>query len=274
MNIKNISIQRWYGRLGNNIIQVKNGLTIAYHYNCNLIIPSHRLFTKRYIVINSSINEKDKPHLINSESEQFFYQNKIKIQGERVDVSLFTKYHDKVIETMKRIFRITSQQSLKEDDLVIHIRSGDIFNNKRPHRSYVPPPLWYYQKIIESYPFQRIYLIAEDRVNPCINALLERYQNIQWKRRTLEEDIQIIMNARHIVMSIGTFIPQLTSLSTNCHRMYRPMYNPQEQSTNTNKDIPTINLSKYHAQMYPWKNTQEQRKRMMNYHGNEMDIHI
>jgi hypothetical protein len=45
------------------------------------------------------------------------------------------------------------------DDLVINIRSGDVFVN-RINRNYGQPPLCFYQKIIDDNKFKNIYLMS------------------------------------------------------------------------------------------------------------------
>ena len=59
-------------------------------------------------------------------------------------------------------------QSNDENDVVIHIRSGDIFN-KCPHPVYIMPPLSYYVNILNEKNFNKIYLVAADKLNPFIN---------------------------------------------------------------------------------------------------------
>ena len=69
----NIKINKWYGRLGNNIIQVKNAINIALHYNYNIRIPYHIFFNKRYIKINNKITKKNR----NITGEKNFFSWKI-----------------------------------------------------------------------------------------------------------------------------------------------------------------------------------------------------
>ena len=56
------------------------------------------------------------------------------------------------------------------NDLFIYIRSGDIFKIDNNH--YAQPPLCFYKTIINNYNnFTKIYIIAQDNINPVINIL-------------------------------------------------------------------------------------------------------
>ena len=50
-----IQIRKWYGRLGNNIHQLKNVIQIGIYYNYNIILPNHSFFNTNYIVFNKDI---------------------------------------------------------------------------------------------------------------------------------------------------------------------------------------------------------------------------
>ena len=57
------------------------------------------------------------------------------------------------------------------EDLYIHIRSGDIFNMKCAF-FYSQPPLCFYINILTNFNFSNIYLISADKQNPVINKLI------------------------------------------------------------------------------------------------------
>ena len=82
-----------------------------------------------------------------------------------------------------------------EDALVIHIRSGDIFNrNITIHPMYSPPPLAYYQEIIEEHSMQSrevILVTLNKHMSPLVAALLEIYPHIKIQAGSLEEDVAV-----------------------------------------------------------------------------------
>ena len=162
------------------------------------------------------------------------------------------------------IFIIKDIKPLEDDTLIIHIRSGDIFTGT-PAPLYINPPLSYYVDIINNNSFNNIYIISEDKQNPIIDRLLNKYHNIIFKVSPLEEDIKIILSAKNIVYSVGTFIPSLISLSDNIRIVYKPSYEKYKILCNENVIIHTVDLDEYWDRLYPWLNTKEQVLSMLNY---------
>lgn len=244
-------------RFGNFVIQIRNALHIALFYNYNLILPKHKFFNSTYIVINESVtlaNEK----LYDKNWPNFFYAHKIK----NIDSSLFKLNSVRVLSILKSIFNIKNVSPLGINDLVIHIRSGDLFCEGWVHPNYVTPPLSYYKNIIDGNRYDNIYLIAEDRLNPCINKLLEIYPKIKFKIQSLKEDITLILQSTNIVTSYGTFIPGILPFSDNIKNIYSPDYRVIRLPGCTTH---ITHLSEYRKLMGPWKNTPEQIKTMMTY---------
>jgi hypothetical protein len=154
---------------------------------------------------------------------------------------------------LQKAFLISNINKLHENDLVIHIRSGDIFSSK-PHPSYVPPPLSYYTKEIDKYKYEKIHIICEDTINPVVNELLKLYKNAVYEKNTLEKDIRIILGAKNIIFSVGTFITSLMLLSDNNKAVIKGPNNEE--------------LKEYYKIMKPWKNTIEQRNYILTYDYN------
>ena len=59
-----------------------------------------------------------------------------------------------------------------ENALVVHIRSGDIFDNNTEHHKYGQPPCNYYLDAISMRNWSKVIVIAEDRKNPCGSDLV------------------------------------------------------------------------------------------------------
>jgi len=251
MNINILST----GRLGNFLIKIKNAIHIALYYNYNVILPKHNFFNSTYLIINKSITIEAKQI---TDKYQFFHRDKI----ENINKSIFDENTDKVINIIKDIFIFKNIQPLESNDLVIHIRSGDLFIGTSPHPKYLSPPLSYYEKIIENNSYNNIYLIAEDTLNPCINKLLELYPRIIFKLQNLEQDIKLILSATNVVISIGTFVSELLSISDNVKNVYLPNYCNFKKLGVKNH---LTDLSEYYKLMIPWKNTLEQKKKMLEY---------
>ena len=81
----NFIINKWKGRLGNNINQIINALFYCIYTNKNLIIPLHNFFKKNIIILNKlskvkkdDINYYDKKNFINFDKINLIPDYKIK----------------------------------------------------------------------------------------------------------------------------------------------------------------------------------------------------
>ena len=101
-----------------------------------------------------------------------------------------------------------------EDELTVHIRSGDIFCSDKPVDSwYRQPPLAFYtlviNRLIANGTITRVCLVFEDRGNPCVDALVEFLTEkriaFRCKSGTLAEDLSALIDAHHLVFGYGTF---------------------------------------------------------------------
>jgi hypothetical protein len=278
-----IKILSWSGRLGNNIIQLKNAILIGLYYNFEeILFPDHKFFnnTRIDLSIYKETSKKtdeqfdifcsgDSNVFTHPGSNNFFYHEKI----EGINLSCFKENISIMKQLLRDLFVIkySSYSPLENDELVIHIRSGDIFREGNVHGSYVMPPLNYYKNIIENdkNTYKTIYLIAEDKKNPVILELCRLYSNIQFEIKTLEQDIEFILRARNIILSYGTFVPCLLLLTNYTRNIYKPSYGMiytdflDEYIFETN--ITTINLDNYRKIMGKWCNTPEQRELMISY---------
>jgi hypothetical protein len=264
-NLKMIIINSWFGRLGNNIIQLKNALHIALELNHNVKIPKHHIFNVNEIIIDK---EPKKQEII-TDNNNFFYLNKINIDKINIDKNIFTLNNEKIKKIIQSILNSNIDLSRKEDyndKLIIHIRSGDIFNTN-PHCKYIPPPYNYYKNIIENTNYKNIEIISEDTKNPVINKLLKSYNNITYKKRSLIEDINIILNSKLVVSSIGSFIPSILFLSDNIEKIYNINYDYEifYKLVNNKFNCITYNYTDYKNKINLWNNNKEQIDLLINY---------
>ena len=108
---------------------------------------------------------------------------------------------------------------INQNDLVIHIRSGDIFEPKY-QGSYSQPPLCFYQKVINKFKFNKIYLIAQNKNNPVINKILEEFPNIIYQEQNIATDISYLVNAYNLVASVSTFLTTSVMLNDNLVKFF------------------------------------------------------
>ena len=281
----NIDLRNWTGRLGNNIVQLKNAIQVALFYDFNIILPGIKnnwnqnvvrgglvAGSNLYISINDKVTKKDG---IVTDDNQFYYAKRITLSGSShmpfIDNSLFDMNKKKTIEILRNYVVMPKPTTLNENDLVIHIRSGDIFSDQSP-TNYIMPPLSYYVDIINNNSFDKIYIIGEDTKNPCINELLKQFPDIEFKIQSLDEDIKILLGTTNVVMSYGSMVPALLIFSDNIKNLYSPSYfkGParltdifiQEGGHSKINNFKT-ELDEYHNKLTPWTNSSEQRNIMI-----------
>lgn len=249
-------ITKWNGRLGNNIIQLINVIQLSLFYKYNICIPNHSFFDSK------KINNYHENNTLMTDFNDFFYINKMRnIEKRAFDLNII---ESKLL--LKKYFKINHDLHLEENNLLIHLRGGDIFSNC-PHKEYINPPLYYYKSIIDDNNYKNIVLISEDKKNPNVNKLLELYPNIKFKQQKLEEDIKLLLASENIIMSIGSFVPSLLLLSNNIKKLYKPSYQSLEFYEKFFNDIEIINidLTDYRNKQYPWINSKKQRELLINY---------
>jgi hypothetical protein len=247
----NLKIKNWYGRLGNNIEQVKNAIQIALYYNYNVILPSHRFFNSTYLIFNPSISKEAKCLF----GEDNYFRNK--------DEKVKDQNINKTINELKKLFIIKNINPLNKDECVIHIRSGDIFSTCI-HPKYIQPPFDYYRRIIENNKFNKIYIISKCKNNPVIEKLLNYNKNIIFKVQDVEDDIKLLLGSSTVVESYSTFTSSLLVLSNNIEKVFRPNY--QTDSIIYDRIIlDETDLSDYKNKIGKWKNNNKQRELLLNY---------
>jgi hypothetical protein len=242
-----IKIKKWFGRLGNNIYQLLHAIKIALYYKSTVVFPLHPYFNTTTIEVGNN-----KVYSCTIEDE-FYFKNKVNI----IDQSLFSMNEEESIALLRKCFVIdvSTVPALGPTDLVIHIRSGDIFKGD-VHHGYTPLPVSHYAKIITQNSFKNVYLVAEDRRNPVINSLLKLFPYIKFKLQKLREDILLILGAKYIAASIGSFIPTLTMLSTNSPYIFSPY---------------SAHFQAYYTLLGKWENKKKQYTILLTYEMTDED---
>ena len=209
--LKVIQIPNWPGRLGNKILTTMLALYYGYKHNYDFIeLPkTKQQFSNIYYIDlkennDISFNLYEPIDKIKNKKimEDFWNQTFSKIN--------ITTNIDKVIKKIKKIYTLPKPwEKYNENVLHIHIRSGDIMIKNNGYNM-VQPPLAYYCNIIEERDWEKIIIVSEDILNPCINALLKKYKNIEYfGKNILDIDIMELLSSTNIVSGRGTFIPCL-----------------------------------------------------------------
>jgi hypothetical protein len=110
---------------------------------------------------------------------------------------------------------------LDDDELVIHIRSGNIFGGW-VHKNYAQPPMSFYDKVISEAKPNKIVIVTEDYKNPCVKGILNKYENSFVVHSNLKHSIGLILSAKKLVIGFGTFGWMQALLSKNIHTLWCP----------------------------------------------------
>tara|TARA_Y100000389_G_scaffold204655_1_gene258625 strand:- start:14780 stop:15553 length:774 start_codon:yes stop_codon:yes gene_type:complete len=204
-----IYIKKWFGRLGNNVLQLVYGIKYGLENDYNIIyFPQNLLFNTQQISFSHEHYEK-KTDLIEDikNKESFYYYSingKININEKEI-IEIFDKY-------ILNILKIPYIQN--NYDITYHIRGGDIFVFKE--RNYVQPPLSFYSKL------ENTLIISEDKRNPCIQKLIDK--GCIWNQNELSIDLGFLKNAKKLGIGYGTFGLLVILLNKNFNELYIPDY--------------------------------------------------
>eukprot|EP00903_Cladosiphon_okamuranus_P021969 g20199.t1 len=158
--------------------------------------------THRYYTPNLKECIKSVPRLIGCEAAYFFPMDIDVCQSGQTIAG--NRSREEQSSNEARAIGVDFEGEEAAGNLVIHIRSGDIFTS-HPHPKYGQPPLQFYLRAIEHRNWDRIDVVTSGNgtqdggINPVVTALEEAFgdgelQNIHFhKNRTFEEDLLSIL---------------------------------------------------------------------------------
>ncbi|MCJ2071055.1 discoidin domain-containing protein [Methylobacterium sp. J-030] len=162
-----------------------------------------------------------------------------------------------------------------EDQLIIHIRSGDIFSTWIDP-NYPQPPLAFYRMVIERLlaedRIRSVRMVFENRANPVIPALEAYVEGIglplSTQSGTLVDDVAAIANGRYLVFGFGSFGPGVCHLSERVDQVFYFSCNwPQGfQSIETVGHVVEVrDVGGGYMKIGEWTNSEAQRRLMVEY---------
>lgn len=220
--IEEIHIKHWH-RFGNAVRQLRNAFFAAERYRAKVIrLPPHPFL---------SGSEAGQFHLRWSTEPPtdalalsglfFFVRRTLRLYGALHNEARILRTH---IRPMFGKLTGTPDPRVAPDDLVLHFRSGDVFQVPCRAPEYGQPPLAFYVGAIKRERPRRVWLVAEDRGNPCIEAVESslRVEGIDtvYQSASLEEDLRVLLSARRLITSRGTFATTVASLSPRLEKAY------------------------------------------------------
>ena len=270
------------GRFGNNVQQIGTAVCLA-----------RRLGIRRVYLCKMPLLEIDRPVAFGDvtvlpESEMqrelprsvlcgtFYYQ---KVFGRGFQGRNYRHIAEAARAVGQPLFhRLAARPTFVPDatDLAIHLRAGDIFRRDNPHPLYVQPPFAFYRLCIEfaraELGVARVVLVYEDEGNPCVGALKTWLDEIGLpyvtQSRTLEEDLAVLMAARHCVFGRGSFGPAVGILSRNMRVLFRPWLEERLGALREVCSVEVIdvdNIAGGYTKVGDWRNTPAQRQLMLDY---------
>lgn len=251
-----VIIPQWYGRFGNNVIQMLHALYYSMINGHRLIIAPPHKYLNNLIEVRKH-NYNNLKIVIN----RFFYIEQLSISSPDVQtLKIIANEFKKIIIKKKYLSLLYYNKNQVLSDVTMHVRGGDVFS-PNPPKNYLQPPLYYY--LYASNLYSKSILVKEDRSNPVVDKMI--YHGIQDVSSDFISDMSILINSKCLVMSYSTLSFVAYLLSDSIQTVYIPDYHFR------NKELwpieHTINLVKLpnYLENGSWLNTNEQRKMMVNY---------
>ena len=263
-------------RFGNYFISLNNAIIFCELFRCKRLIIenddyiNHRLFYQKYNLTiesdNSFSNIDNDLMIINLYF--FYYQLNFTLLGK---VNRFDIFKNEILNNLPKV-------KINFDDLYIYIRGGDIFSHLNAsvlnYPDYYQPPLCFYKSVLSKFIFRKITIISEDASNPVIPILLKEYPFIKLNKNNLKLDISYLVNSYNIISATSSFIVSIIKLNQNIKFLWEyDIYQLFEKylhlhysvyTFSYNYTIYNMNASEnYKKIMYPFHNTEQQRKIMI-----------
>ena len=270
------SVSHWSGRLGNNIQQVANCIMAAKKYENVFqqkldhdIIPKFKVSFSG-VQVNQWTGEGryySWEPLVHCEHGCYEGENETGLGVEHI----YRNMHKVCKEHIAPHLLLPEKDPIGNDTIVMHLRSGDNYHRIfDPPTNYVPNPLVFYLELIELYD-KAIIITEPDRENPIVHEL-EKIDKVQIQSSTVADDFATLMNAENVALSgVGTFAMAAALCSTTIKNLYTTDLLLTEHLNytmlyNTDVEVNVMELDNY-LPVFPcsWKNTEEQRKFILEY---------
>mgnify|MGYP001206812168 CR=1 FL=1 len=255
-----IDISHWYGRLGNNIQQCAVGLMAAEILQSTFSQSLEHGTIERHETTFGQGSASFR-------SKWFYWEGPYKETNIPVD---------HIYSNMRRICKTYIAPHLKvervdvpDNTIVIHIRSGDIFDQVHPNgHQYTPNPLDFYNKLLAE--FDHAIVVTEPDANNPIVEILRENPKVTVQSKSVNEDFATIMSAKNVANSgVGTFAMAAALCSDKienfwCTDLHITEHLNFNMLIGTDVNVKLLRLSNY---LIPgqWKNDDSQREFIMEY---------
>ena len=192
--------------VGNSLVRLNNAIFYCEIIGCNKVILPKKSPNRKWLISNPIYIKKLKITIMLG-TYDCNDDNVICVFGR----GLMDPYYFKIVRPQVRIqyikeelLRNIPKVKTKPNDLYIHLRAGDVFN-QNPPSVYAQPPLCFYQKIIDNNKFKNIYIVASDKKNIITDALINKYNYIKFQSNDYRYDLSLLIHAYNLAISISSF---------------------------------------------------------------------
>jgi hypothetical protein len=265
-NVYDTFIPRWFGRLGNNIQQISNGIYFCEENGIKFTSPDHPMIDAIEINFGNNLFK------IKDTSHNWFYFFDGPDADFIVDVKDLNYSRKSICEQYilpnLKVNRTLINDPLPEDLLVIHLRSGDLFTHWP--KTHTQNPLAYYMHLINLFKFN-VQIIAEDMNHPFIKIFSQLNLNIQTP--SVEDSLTTLLRARNIATSgVSSFASAAALCSKNIKRYFctdlflKESLNPYMLKDHL--EVYILDLGDKYIKVGDWNYSTETFEKLFNYQEN------
>lgn len=258
-----VTISHWFGRLGNNVLQVGHALAYCWHHQCAFYCPPHPQFPSFFVKFGSGTAKG---------ASRFFYKGSDFVLDDRFLITFMRPLLQQLLLPHLRVSLDAVPErtrALLEADttVVAHVRGGDIFSEDNPpHASYIQNPLWWYRQLLAIH--SDMILVAEDDRNPVVNAL-KSDPRVTVQSGDIGTDFAVLLAAKNLASGgISTFHVAAAFCSKALKTYFATNYH---QGLLLPESLAEAGIG-YRETQLPgyfvdgeWRNTEEQRRFMLEY---------
>lgn len=256
--------------LGNTIQALSNTLYLCEKYRKNMDYPEHP-FIQKIIIDHYEGSENDLQY-----DNLFYFAG----NGREVDFNVKHLNYNRKRLCEEYIFPNLKLPENKldfgDDELIIHIRTGDIFAPNNPYGIMIPNPLFYYRYLCEKY--KKVIVVCQDKINPIINKLSDISNVEVFESNDVMESFNVILNAKNLATSgVSTFGYAAALCSKKLKTLHATNILAEEQLNyemligKVNVEVFNLNLDNY-VKMHTWNGSKEQIEKTLSYTQQYLDI--
>lgn len=262
-NVYDTFIPRWFGRTGNNIQQISNGIYFCRENKIKFSSPDHPL-------INSiELNFGDTNYKIHPSSTNWFYFFNGRDADFETNVQDLNYNRKRICEEYiypkLKIDHSISENSLPDDFLVIHLRSGDVFTNWPS--THPQNPLVYYLFLLQKFSNKNTVVISEDEKHPFLETFKKLKVPVMYM--STKDSYTFLLRAKNLATSgAGSFAISAAFCSRNVKRYFcTDLYIENSLNPTMLKDhleVYMLDLSDKYIKVGEWNNSPQVHEKLFN----------